>query len=139
MKTQLKGLLTREEAAKLLGVHPSTIARFVATEKRLAPKHVVAGHYLYDVADVEALKRQLYPEGMTYQQAAIKYGVGRNTVKRHFRAARLKPLGWQYRTQTPVFDPAQVADLAHYLGWLESPTNAASDPESAAAEGHSPS
>lgn len=137
--TLLDGMFTREEAAAALGVHPSTVTRMVKAGTLRPLLMFVGRHYLYDKKEVEAVKRRLYPEGMTYMEIAHKYGVARNTVKRNFKRAGLRPKGFQYRSQTPVFDPVLVDVVAHSLGWLENRTDESLAPASADAADREPS
>ncbi len=57
----MRELIEPEEAAEMLGVHPSTVARW-SDVGRLWRTFTRGGHRRYDRAEVRALKRELEAE-----------------------------------------------------------------------------
>lgn len=120
----------RRQVMAVLGVSRDTVQRMADTGTIKAAIIVGNKHY-YLKADIDALKKSLYPEGMTFKQIADRYGLAVNTVKKNFKQQGVKPLGRHRFYQSVVFAPDTVKRVARSLGWLENPTSEASSPAAA--------
>ena len=125
---------TRSEAMKVIGVGNSTMQRY-RDLGILVPDVIFMGvRHMFLKSKVDAIAKDLNPEGITAAEVAHKYGIARNTVKKVFKRQSLEPTGWLHRLACPVYDPAQVAEIARFQGWLESRSNAPLSPDGAAQE-----
>lgn len=127
---QRKDYYDRAEAAKALGLSPTTVYRLVA-DGTLKPSTIVGNKYYYLKSDIEALKASTFPQGLTYRKIATRYGLAVNTVKRYFNQLKVQSLGHNRLHQSAVFDPDTVRRVARSLGWLENHSNEASSPAAA--------
>lgn len=111
----------QRETAAVLDVHAATLRRFVAAGT-LRPIVVERKNY-YLKTDVDAFKREQYPDGLSYKQIAARYNVSTNTVKNNFKRLRVPSVDQRHRHRGVVFALDTADSVARSLGWLKSRSN----------------
>lgn len=132
----VEDLFTQQEAAAYLGVNRHAIGRLVEI-KKLTPLRV--GHVtVYTRKNLDAVKGELFAEGMTHPDIAKMYGVHRSSVAHHFKRLKVKPIGRNNkRSGGKIYDRETVEKFAKILGWEplpQNPTDESLDPQRAAQE-----
>lgn len=119
-------LVNIREAADILGKSPRTIRRFVQRGVLFAYRD--GDRLIFRRNEVERLKDEKYPEGMTHGDIAREYGRKRTTVLATFERLHVKPLGThQGKNNASVYSPSTVAKFAKVLGWEPVPHRSPTD------------
>lgn len=118
-------LLGIHEVAAHLGVKHQAVRRLV--KLGFLPCMISGQSYIFKLADVEKVKAEKYPAGMSHSDIAREYYVGRTTIIEQFRRLKVQPIGeHRGRNGAKLYDSTTVAKFALILGWdrrHKSPTN----------------
>lgn len=111
-------MMDSQAVAKFLGINRQTVRKIVQ-KNILRPQQQIGNSNIFDPADVDALKRSSYRDGLTHTQIARMYGKTRNTVIYWLRELGVKPDGRDGRRHRApsVYDPETVRHVAARLGW----------------------
>ena len=116
----LPELLGIHEAATYLGRKHQAVRRLV--QKGILPALLLGQAYMFEKDELDKVKAQHYPEGMTHGDIGKVYGKGRTSVHHHFKRLGVKPMGYdKARGNGAVYDEKTVAKFAHALGWNANP------------------
>lgn len=109
-------LLNIHEAAAYLGRKHQAVRRLVA--EGILPAYKDGSSYIFTESDLERVKTEKYPEGMTHSDIAREYKVHRTTIAEQFKRLKVEPVGWHKgRNHANVYSHASVAKFAQILGW----------------------
>lgn len=115
MKTNDRIMGIHEAAAYLGRKHQSL--RYMI-QNGVLPAVMDGNAYAIRQSDLDKIKKQEFPEGMTHSDIAQVYAVKRTLVIHHFKRLRVKPLGFRRgRNNATVYDASTVASFAAILGW----------------------
>lgn len=104
------------EAAAFLGVKHDTIRRMI--RKGLISYLMSGQSYLFKQAELERVKAEQYPEGMSHSDIAREYVVGRTTIIEQFKRLKVEPMGiHRGRNGAKLYSPSTVATFSRLLGW----------------------
>lgn len=113
-------LMNLRQAAEYLGKNRLTMRRIYYAGLIEATRDS-SNSLVFAVADLDKLKKQQYPEGMSHSQISNRYGVKRGKVIYHFQRLHVKPLGVNRTYGHALYDEATVIKFAKILGWKEQP------------------
>lgn len=109
-------LLNIHEAAAYLGRKHQAVRRLVTSG--VLPAYKDGKAYVFAESDLEKIKREKYPEGMTHSDIAAEYRVKRTTVIAQFKRLKVEPIGIHLgRNSANVYSPTTVAKFSQILGW----------------------
>lgn len=104
------------EAATFLNMGHRSVRRLV--QRGFLPAHLDGGSYIFRERDLEKVKAQKYPHGMTHGDIGHEYGKRRTTVHAAFKRLGVVPLGTHKgKNNARVYDPKTVQTFARLLGW----------------------
>lgn len=109
-------LLNIHEAAEFLGRKHQALRRLIA--RGILPAYLEGKAYVIKRSDLERIKDEQYPEGMTHSDIAREYDVNRTTVIAQFKRLKVQP--WargRGKVQSNVYSQTTVSKFAQILGW----------------------
>lgn len=119
-------LLNIRQASELLDKGHQTIRRMV--KRGVLPAILDGDRLIFKRKDVERVKEEKYPEGMTHGDIAREYNVKRTTVLEQFKRLGVRPLGThQGKNNANIYSPSTVARFALVLGWDSRPHKSQTD------------
>jgi excisionase family DNA binding protein len=112
-------LYNSHAAAEFLGIQALTIRRLV--QKKILTPIKVGRSNLFDIEELERVKREGFSQGMGHREIAARYGVSRETAAYHFRRLRARVVGHdRKRRRAMIYSEDTVKKIAEILGWEES-------------------
>lgn len=126
-------LYNSHAAAEFLGINHLTVRSLV---RRGVLKPVQVGRsYLFDIRELERVKREGYQIGLGHREIAARYGVSRETAAYHFRRLKAKTLGLdRKRSRAMIYSEETVQKIAEILGWKSQSQNGGSSAPSSRAD-----
>lgn len=125
-------LYNSHAAAEYLGLSHLTIRSLV---RRGVLKPVQVGRsYLFDISELERIKREGYQVGLGHREIAARYGVSREKAAYHFRRLKARTLGLdRKRSKAMIYSEETVRKIAEILGWESQSQNGESSAPSSRA------
>lgn len=109
-------LMNIHEAAAFLGRKHQTLRRMVANGT--LPAYKEGKSLIFRQKDLEKIKEERFPEGMTHTDIHNEYDVNRTTVIMQFRRLGVEACGQRgSKVKSSVYSPSTVAKFADLLGW----------------------